>query len=451
MTGPFARVDVLPWWRSESRSITAVKTRAQTFRYLGLDVAETSLTGHFDLDGRQFHETVVFENVGDLRAPATASVAQLWYLLAGLSYYKAGAAHEVDLGNTPVGEKGLQFFSNALHDGLGEFSYRNELPLDDVVIHGGAPVEQLLPYLDQQRVLIPFGGGIDSVVSVAHVAPQVSAALFVVSPASGRFAPLEETAHVTGLDVVRATRHLDPQILKGDPSFFNGHVPVTAMVSMLAVIASISSGRGGVVMSNEHSSSAPNVVWNDQAINHQWSKSFQAEVLLAEAVEERIGSDFTIASFLRNRSELWVAQEFAKLTSYLPVFRSCNRAFAQDANNRASTWCGECDKCLFIHLILAPFVSRNELREIFHAEPVANPALLASLEAMVGIGLQFKPFECVGDPDECAIALQQLVTLPEWQHETALRELSMKVSPDRSFEELLQSQGASRVPTHWIR
>jgi len=431
--------------------MTTVKKRAEVFRYVGLDVDASSLTGHYELDGRRFQETVTFEHLVDLRAPATASLAELWYLLAGLSYYKAGAAHTVDLGATHVGEHSLALLHAALHDGLGEFSFRNQLPLNDVVITGGVAVQQLLPYLDTTKVLIPFGGGIDSVVSVTHVSADLDRELFVVSPASGPFAPLEATAQVTGLPIVRATRHLDPQILKGDPSFFNGHVPVTAMVTMLAVIASVANGRGGVVMSNEHSSSAPNLIWNDQPINHQWSKSEIAEVLLANAVAERIGNEFCVASFLRDRSELWVAQQFAQEDDYLGVFRSCNRAFAQDSTQRAATWCGECDKCLFINLILAPFLSREQLRAIFHCEPLTNPSLAASLEAMVGLGLDHKPFECVGDPDESAVALSYLCAKNEWRDETALVELSAKVSPDRDFDELLQPQGVSRVPAHWLR
>ena len=55
---------------------------------------------------------------------------------------------------------------------------------------------------------------------------------------------------------------------------------MTAMVTLLAAIAAAATQRGGVVMSNEHSSSAvPNLRWSDLEVNHQWSKSFGAEHL----------------------------------------------------------------------------------------------------------------------------------------------------------------------------
>ena len=55
------------------------------------------------------------------------------------------------------------------------------------------------------------------------------------------------------------------------------------MVTLLAAVAAVASGRGGVVMSNEHSASVANLRWGDLEVNHQWSKSWHAEQLLAEA------------------------------------------------------------------------------------------------------------------------------------------------------------------------
>ncbi len=424
--------------------------RAEVFRYVGLDVDGDSLEGHYDLDGRHFVERITFEGVTSLRRPALVGVAQLWYLLAGLSYYKAGAARRVDLGDTPVGPHGRALLVAALHEGLGEFSFRNDLPLDDVVISGGVDVTTFLPTLDTARVLIPFGGGIDSVVTVNEL-DHLDRSLFIVSPTAGRFAPLEATAAVTQLDVVRATRQLDPQILRGDDNFFNGHVPVTAMITVLAALAALASGHGAVAMSNEHSASAPNLRWKDRDVNHQWSKSWTAEVLLGAALEERVGPEFVVASYLRNRSELWVAQQFARAHQYHYVFRSCNRAFTQRPGDRAKNWCGECDKCLFINLVLAPFIEREALFHVFDAEPLSDARLDLSLRSLIGLGLEHKPFECVGDPDESAVALRFVSQLPQWRDVTRLGELARLTPRDRSFDELLEPEGNSRVPARWLR
>ncbi len=427
------------------------KHRGEVFRYDGLEVSASSLTGHYDLDGRHFEETVTFEGFADVDARAAIALGQLWYLVAGLSYYKAGAARRIDVGKTPLGPMGRRLLEGALLDGLAEFAYRNDLDLRDVVIEGGVDAQRIDVELDAQRVLTPFGGGIDSIVTMTHLNPELHQSLFVVSPRAGRFDPLEAAAALSGLDVVRVTRDLDSQILSHDPQFFNGHVPVTAMVTLLAAIAAVASGRGGVVMSNEHSASVPNLSWRSRSVNHQWSKSLDAEVLIADALSERLGDSLSVASFLRNRSELWVAQEFSIQSAYHPVFRSCNRAFTQDGGARATTWCAECDKCLFIDLVLAPFLSRDSLKAIFRAEPLSEPARERQLRSLVGLGAEHKPFECVGDPDESAAALVRLSEIREWSDVAIIHELKNQVRPGVRFEDLLVEQGDSRVPAHWLR
>jgi len=428
-----------------------VKQRAELFRYVGLDVTSDTLTGLYDLDGRTFVETVTFDGVKSLEAPAVVALAQLWYLIAGLSYYKAGAARRIDVGVTPLGTHGRRLFKAALSDGLGEFAYRNQIPLSDVTIEGRTGVEPYEPFVDTNRVLTPFGGGIDSVVTVEKLRGLVDQALFVVSPSSGRFTPLEATAAATGLDVVRASRTLDPQIVRGDESFFNGHVPVTTMVTLLAAVAAVASGRGGVALSNESSSSIANLRWYNSDINHQWSKSWNAENLIATAIAERVGEELVVASYLRDRSELWVAKEFSELEQYHHVFRSCNRAFSQVPDERALQWCGECDKCLFVNLVLAPFLSRPTLWNIFTREPLSDPARAEQLRTLVGLGDEHKPFECVGDPDESAVALTEVSHREEWRDVTELDELAKELRTERELSDLLEPQGPSRVPTNWLR
>lgn len=435
-------------------ALDVTRERASLFRYLGFTLEGASLVGRYQLDEIEFTERVDFEGIDALERVGVRGLAQLWYVLAGLSYYKAGAARTVDFADLILGERSRAFISASFHDGLGEFSFRNELDLSDVRFIGGREpgwVATAGANLDAERVLIPFGGGIDSVVSVEQLNPSLDRALFVVSPASGRFAPLEATAAVTGLPIVRATRTLDPLITQPSDQFFQGHVPVTAMITLLACVGAAASGRGGVVMSNEHSASVDNLSWHGRGINHQWSKSYAAEVALGTAVGESIGQVLRVASFLRDRSELWVAKIFSELPQYHPVFRSCNRAFRQDASERLTTWCGECDKCLFINLVLAPFLSRSSLREIFHSEPLANPALRTQLATLVGLGLDHKPFECVGDPHECASALAYVAKLDEWRDVAHVGELAALVGFTPPLAALLEPQGDSRVAAHWLR
>ena len=187
---------------------------------------------------------------------------------------------------------------------------------------------------------------------------RADVALFVVSRPGDRFDAIEEPAAVTGLPVVRAGREIDPQLLRSaELGFRNGHVPVTGILSAIAVLAAVLEDRDAVVMSNEWSASVPTLEYQGRPVNHQYSKSEEFEAafraVLAASAGGRCPEYF---SWLRDRTELWVGQEFAKLGPYFASFRSCNKAFYTERARRFTYWCGQCDKCAFIDLILAPFV-----------------------------------------------------------------------------------------------
>ena len=158
-------------------------------------------------------------------------------------------------------------------------------------------------------------------------------------------------------------------------------------------------------MSNEWSSSSGTVDVGGIQVNHQWSKSLEFEELFRRVLAENI-TGFQYYSALRPYSELWVAKRFAELNRYHLTFRSCNKAFFLDPAMRLDHWCGECDKCCFIDLILAPFLDRSQLEQIFDGrEPLANPVLEPKFRSLLGDPRHAKPFECVGDVDECRLAV----------------------------------------------
>ena len=191
----------------------------------------------------------------------------------------------------------------------------------------------------------------------------------------------------------------------GELGFLNGHVPVTAIITAAALVAAVIERRDAVVLSNEWSASVPTVVADGIAVNHQWSKSDEFERAFGDLVLATLGSGISVFSYLRPRSELWVSRQFAGLTRYHHAFRSCNRAFHQDPAQRLDHWCGRCDKCCFIDLVLAPFMDRVELEAVFAGdEPLQDPANEERFRALLGLGTGAKPFECVGDIDECRAA-----------------------------------------------
>jgi UDP-N-acetyl-alpha-D-muramoyl-L-alanyl-L-glutamate epimerase len=395
--------------------------RGQVFRYLSYaaDAESGTLTCRYELDGREFAERFTLPGGPRWRSEAARAAARLVFLLAGVSYYKTAAPPLIDLGETALTETELAFLREFYVQGLGEFGYRNHLDLTSLRIeaHRRQPQEAVASkQAGQRRALVPFGGGIDSIVVVERVRRLADVALFVVNRPADRFAAIEAPAAVTGLPIVRAEREIDPQLLRSaELGFLNGHVPVTGILSAIAVLAAVLEDRDAVVMSNEWSASVPTLEYDGRPVNHQFSKSdiFEAafrDVLARTAAGPDPTADSTprlpeYFSWLRDRTELWVGQEFAGLEQYHGSFRSCNKAFYSDKTRRLDHWCGECDKCCFIDLILAPFLPAAELRRIFAVtgEPLDNPGLAGKFRALLGAGA--KPFECVGEVSECRAAV----------------------------------------------
>ncbi len=395
-------------------ALPGTQPRGRVFRYAGYatDPAAATLSCHYELDGREFTERVRLpgqEGNPRWHTEAAQAAARLLFLLAGVSYYKTAAPPVIDLGETPLTATEETFLRDFYLHGLGEFAYRNSLDLTATEIRAPqasqTPIPPQTPLSHQNRALVPFGGGIDSIVTVEQVRKRADVALFVVSRPGDRFDAIEEPAAVTGLPIVRAEREIDPQLLRSaELGFLNGHVPVTGILSAIAVLAAVLEDRDAVVMSNEWSASVPTLEYQGRPVNHQYSKSEEFEAAFRGVLAASPGPLPQYFSWLRDRTELWVGWEFAKLTAYHSTFRSCNKAFYTERARRFTYWCGDCDKCAFIDLILAPFLPAEALRQIFAVtgEPLENPALAGKFRSLLGAGA--KPFECVGEVTECRAA-----------------------------------------------
>ncbi len=207
-------------------------------------------------------------------------------------------------------------------------------------------------------------------------------------------------------------------------------------------MAAVLDRRDAVVLSNEWSASAPTLVHEGRPINHQWSKSIDFEVGFAHMVAGALGPRISVFSYLRCRSELWVAQQFAQLKEFHGVFRSCNRAFHQSAAERLDQWCGTCDKCCFIDLILSPFMDASDLQSVFNGhEPLDDPKLEDRFVTLLGLSPDVRPFECVGDVGECRAALHLAADRADRQRTPLLQAL-------RTAVEATPSSSAPHTPYH---
>jgi hypothetical protein len=444
-------------------ALPGTPARGQVFRYAGYatDPATATLSCHYELDGREFIERVTLPGTeGNPRwhAEAAQAAARLLFLLAGVSYYKTAAPPVIDLGETALTATEENFLRDFYLHGLGEFAYRNNLDLTSIDFRASrAPIQAPSPPASHRnRALVPFGGGIDSIVTVEQVRKHADVALFVVSRPGDLFDAIEGPAAVTGLPIVRAEREIDPQLLRSaELGFLNGHVPVTGILSAIAILAAVLEDRDAVVMSNEWSASVPTLEYQGRPVNHQYSKSEEFEAAFRAVLAATPGPLPEYFSWLRDRTELWVGQEFARLTPYHSTFRSCNKAFYTERARRFTHWCGECDKCVFIDLILAPFLPADALRQIFAVtgEPLTNPALAGKFRSLLGAGA--KPFECVGEVTECRAAVLLAARRPDRAGDGLLVTLATEVAswPDAptpaEVEAMLRPVSRNFIPNEY--
>jgi len=424
--------------------VTDRRTRGEIFRYTGFTLeADGTLTCTYALDDESFTER--FDcGPGDHTSPAAQAVARLVFLLAGISYYKTGAPPLIEGPAAGLTARERTFLRDYYLYGLAEFSHTDGHDLSDLRIE--APERTPAPVVADVKA----GHPLVVVEQIKEFLPD--AALFVANTSDVLFAPIEDTAVVAGLPVLRARRHLDPQVLESrQRGYFNGHVPVTGILSALALLVAVANGRDRVVMSNEHSASEPTaMVANGVPVNHQWSKSLAFESAFREVLAESV-TGLGYYSALRPYSELWVSRRFADLPEYHLAFRSCNKAFYVDAASRLAQWCGECDKCCFIDLILAPYVDRARLEEIFGGrEPLGRADLEPEFRSLLGEPGRSKPLECVGDEGECRRAVLLAAARDDRADNPLLASLAAYVEgagmPVPSEETLLHRQGPHFIP-----
>jgi hypothetical protein len=311
-------------------------------------------------------------------------------------------------------------------EGLGELAFTNGLgalpepkfPRGDAAV--AAPARRRA-----ERILVPVGGGKDSIVAIEAVrAAGKELSLFSVGDAG----PIASTAAAAGVPHLIVRRRLDPRIgALNAAGALNGHVPITAIVSCVAILTAALHGFDAVAMANERSASAGNVSWGGIEVNHQFSKSLRAEGLLRGALDE-LGVEVDYFSILRPASELAIARAFSRLTDYHRAFSSCNTNFRLDDPASSPRWCCDCPKCRFVFLVMAPFSEPEHLREVFGRDMLDDEAQFEGFALLTASG-GMKPFECVGEEEESRAAMRMLAADPRWREHRVVQRLTAEVLP----------------------
>jgi hypothetical protein len=405
----------------------------ESFRFVSRELdAYGRVTLRYALDEEVFFveqfELPVEQPLNDGERERLDGLLSLLHWVAGVSYFKTALPPAVicETGAPPPAVAAL--LAALYSEGLGELAYTNRLAAlpRPRFVSGPAPQGRDAERGHAlRRVLVPVGGGKDSAVALEIVRSSgAELALFSVGDAP----PIARTVAVAELPHLLVRRRLDPGLAAlNRAGALNGHVPITAIVSCVALLTAALHGFDAVAMANERSASVGNLSWDGIEVNHQFSKGLRAERLLCAAAAE-LEAGVQLFSVLRPASELAIARAFAGMERYHAAFTSCNAIFRSDPALRAASWCCDCPKCRFVFLALAPFSSPAHLREVFGADLLDDERQFAGFALLSATG-GHKPFECVGEEQESLAAIRLLAEDPRWSEHRVVRRLVAEVLP----------------------
>src|SRR3989344_755364 len=428
-----------------------MKPLAKTFRFCGYNFDPTNGKISFDYriefsnrEPLEFTETVILPNVPkNLNQDLIRKFLEPLQLVLGISYYKLYCPPKITI-PFQLSREQADFWNIVYRKGLGEFLFKNKLDPKELAKFPYSKIKIKAGRIKiSDRALLGIGGGKDSIVA-AELLKNFETASFSVETQRNDLIS-EKIISKIGKPSLRIRRILDPKIFEKYEGAYNGHIPISAIFAFMGLLAAAIYKYKYVIVANEHSSNFGNLQYRSETINHQWSKSIEFEALLQEYTKKFITPDITYFSILRQFYEIRIAQIFAKLKEYFSLFTSCNKNFKVSGERPNSLWCGECSKCAFVFLILAPFITKKELYDIFQKNLFADDSLIPLFRDLLGFG-ELKPFDCVGTFEESRAAL--FLASKKFKNEVVIKNLISKVKdPKKLIKQVFKTVPALTLPT----
>lgn len=395
----------------EKTKFEQLRERHPSFVYRGYELSEKDgeilIRYDFSLEnGPEFHPETRIEIKDGEKNPFSSPAAERMVFALGMvelvSYWKCACPPTVYVDCGHLDEWDIRWWKKLYFNGLGEFFYRNGISADsetfmNIVCRAENRDYPLFDYSCEELNLIAVGGGKDSAVTTELLKRYRDKNMFfTVNDQTARTMTVIRGGY--GDDrILKTYRTIDKNLLDLNAlGYLNGHTPFSAIVAFLSFYCAYLIGARNIVLSNESSANQSNVRGTD--INHQYSKSYAFEEDFRKYTEKNIMNEIRYFSLLRPFNELQIAKYFASCPQYLDVFRSCNRG------SRENRWCGKCAKCLFVFIMLSPFVDYERLTKIFGSDLLNDEDLTGDFDGLIGFK-GIKPFECVGTSDEIRLAL----------------------------------------------
>ena len=365
-------------------------------------------TNFRDKDPIIFTESIVLPKAPDFKKVPRElfeRILQNLHIALGISYYKLHCAKKVKSGYN-LSRQETDFWNNFYKKGLGEFFYKNKLNPNIFLgfSRGRAKKPEYFRLERGTKFLAGVSGGKDSIVTVELFKEHgIDVSAFFVE--NQRDFPLvDEVIAKMEIGSLKIKRYLDKKVFDKYAGYYSGHIPVSGIYAFLGILTSALYGYSYFVVSNEFSSNFGNTRYRGKMINHQWSKSYEFEKSFQDFVKNFISPDLMYFSLMRPFYEIRIAELFVRYRKYFTSFSSCNNNFKiNPKEGEDQLWCGKCPKCVFVFLLLSPFLSKEELISIFGRNIFKDIDPLFDLRDILGFG-KVKPFDCVGTDDESKAA-----------------------------------------------
>lgn len=422
------------------------------FRFVSYDFDRT--TGEARLvyavdDAYTFTERVRFPLPSAIHCAPSALDRALFalHLIAGVSYYKAYCPPDIVVESGVLTEEEAAFWDKLYTLGLGEFFYRNNLDFRDYVHFPSSPSHHptIPPSTGSNKgALLPLGGGKDSLVAVELL--RKAGIPFDLIALRGH-ERIKLVASAVGQPLAVIDRELDPLLFElNKKDAWNGHVPITAYVVFATVVYALLHGKRDIVLANEKSANTGNAVVDGITINHQYSKSLEAEWDIQKYLATSMTNDVRYFSVLRPLSELAITKRFVENGKYFDTFSSCNKNYKLTGPQQG--WCGTCPKCAFVFAMLAAFMPKDELVGVFGKNLYDDAALLPTYKELLALE-GIKPFECVGEPDEVKAAFVLAKRRGDFVGSVVMDWFAQEMDEDVDIDAVLAPSGEHAIPPEY--
>jgi len=334
-------------------------------------------------------------------------------LIELVSYFKCTCSPNVIIKCGYLNDDQISWFKKLYYNGLGEFLYINGINItEEELMHITCMKEKTkLPSINYQGVgnLIPIGGGKDSVVTLELLNNEKEInSPFIINPKEVTINCCKADGY-NEEDIISVKRTIDKNLIElNKKGFLNGHTPFSSLVAFVTYLCAYLSGKRYILLSNEASANEPTVPGTN--INHQYSKTYEFENDFNIYTKKYFNIEIDYFSFLRPLHEIQIGMLFSQFKKYYNVVRSCNIG----SKSIPWEWCCNCPKCLFVYIILSPFLEKVELINMFGQDLFENKELLNTFIELLGYS-ETKPFECIGTYSEVRLAVS--LTIKNYQGE----------------------------------